>query len=217
MIKLIQGDQVKNHQDIMEQVWRLRHDVFVEEKKWMDLSKPNKREIDQFDNDDALHMIAMEDDQVVGYQRMLPTTKPYLLSEVYPHLCETELPRTSKIWEWTRYAVKKEHRAVDRKVSPIANRLLSAIVEWGIKNDVSSIIIEMNPLWLLRLVQLHFHVIPLGITHVIDDEEVLAVEAAFDIRTLARLQEMRGVYENFLSFDKPADIPQEPTSIQNSK
>ncbi|MEW7010026.1 acyl-homoserine-lactone synthase [Lentilitoribacter sp. EG35] len=198
MIKLIQGNEVKNHQDIMEQVWRLRHDVFVEEKKWGDLQKPDKREIDQYDNDDVLHMLAFDGDQVVGYQRMLPTTKPYLLSDVYPQLCEGDLPRAPEIWEWTRYAVIKEHRARGRMLSSTANKLLSAIVEWGLETGVSTIIIEMNPLWLLRLVQLHFRVIPLGITHVLADEEVLAVQAHFDERTLIKLQEIRGDKESVL-------------------
>ena len=40
--------------------------------------------------------------------------------------------------------------------------------------------------------QLYFRVTPLGLPRAIGNEEVLAVTAAFDRRTLARLQEMRG-------------------------
>ena len=38
-------------------------------------------------------------------------------------------------------------------LSPVGNSLLSGIVEWGLASGVSTIIIQMNPLWLLRLVQ----------------------------------------------------------------
>ncbi len=192
MIKIIKGTEVDEHHEVMEQAWRLRHDVFVEEKEWKALSKIDKREIDEFDNDDALHMLAFQDDELVGYQRLLPTTKPYLLSSIYPQLCEVDMPASPRTWEWTRYAVKRQFRARGRILSPIANKLLSAIVEWGLKKQVNSVVIEMQPLWMLRLVQLHFRIVPLGICHKMDGEEVLAVQAHFDKRTLNRLCEVRG-------------------------
>jgi acyl-homoserine lactone synthase len=77
-------------------------------------------------------------------------------------------------------------------LSPVANALLSGIVEWGLSSGVSTIIIEMNPLWLLRLVQLHFRTVPLGLPQKVGGQDVLAVTASFDRRTLARLREMRG-------------------------
>jgi acyl-homoserine lactone synthase len=49
----------------------------------------------------------------------------------------------------------------------------------------------MNPLWLMRLVQLHFRVTPLGLPRIVGDEETVAVTASFDERTLAKLREMR--------------------------
>ncbi|WP_352560614.1 hypothetical protein [Mesorhizobium sp. M0025] len=51
-------------------------------------------------------------------------------------------------------------------------------------SGIDTIIIEMNPLWLLRLVQLHFRVTPLGLPKVIGGEETVAVTARFDERTL---------------------------------
>lgn len=189
---LIQGNHTQNHIDNMEQAFRLRHEIFVQEKGWEDIRKADERETDQFDTNDALHMLLYEEKQLIGYQRMLPTTSPYLLSEIYPHLCEYDLPKDENIWEWTRFAVSKEHRKGGRKLSPASNALLSGIVEWGLEKGVHSIVIEMNPIWLLRLVQLHFRVTPLGITHKISNEETLAVIASFDERTLARLREMRG-------------------------
>lgn len=196
MLKIIKGKDVQQNLAYMQKAWSLRHEVFVEEKQWLDLEKPDKLEIDQFDNEHALHMLAFKDDELVGYQRMLPTTQPYLLNSVYPQLCELTLPNDPQIWEWTRFAVKKPHRVRGRKLSPIANKLLSAIVEWGLKENVSSIIIEMNPLWLLRLAQLHFRVTALGITHVLEGEDVLAVKASFDHRTLLRLEELRGTEDH---------------------
>jgi acyl-homoserine lactone synthase len=192
MIHIVTAENIHSYAVAMEQAYRLRHVVFVEEMGWDDLKRPDGREIDQFDDGRAIHMLYLEDDRLVGYQRMLPSTRPHLLSDVLPHLCDGDFPVGPHIWEWTRYCVTKDHRDRGRILSPAGNFLLSAIVEWGLENGVSKIIIEMNPIWLLRLVQLHFMVTPLGIPKDNGKESIVAVTAAFDRRTLARLRETRG-------------------------
>lgn len=192
MIEIITTENIHLYRTEMDEAYRLRHDVFVDEKGWRDLAQADQREVDQFDNEHALHMICRQNGKVVGYQRMLPTTKPHLLSSVLADLCEVERPVGDHIWEWTRYCVAKPHRERGRALSPVANALLSAIVEWGMESDVDRIIIEMEPIWLLRLVQLNFMVTPLGIPREIGGDSVVAVVAKFDHRTLEMLQAMRG-------------------------
>jgi acyl-homoserine lactone synthase len=192
MIHLVDAENIHEYRTEMEQAYRLRHEVFVEESKWEELRKPDGREIDQFDDGRALHMLYIRDGVVLGYQRMLPTTRPHLLSEVLPDLCEVERPVGPEVWEWTRYCVSRPHRERGRALSPIANALLSGIAEWGLSTGVSTIIIEMDPIWLLRLVQLYFRVTPLGLPRRYGPSDVVAVTAKFDSRTLARLREMRG-------------------------
>jgi acyl-homoserine lactone synthase len=200
-IHIVAAENIGSYAKAMEQAYRLRHTVFVEEMGWNDLRRPDGREIDQFDDGRALHMLYLEGDKLVGYQRMLPSMRPHLLSEVMPHLCDGDFPVGPHIWEWTRYCVTKEHRDRGRMLSPAGSLLLSAIVEWGLENGVSKIIIEMNPIWLLRLVQLHFRVTPLGIPQEAGKDSIVAVTAAFDARTLARLRCVRGD-------DRPAIVEQ---------
>ncbi|MBU6464188.1 MAG: GNAT family N-acetyltransferase [Bradyrhizobium sp.] len=191
-IHIVTAENIGSYAEAMEQAYRLRHAVFVEEMGWNDLRRPDGREIDQFDDGRAVHILYLDGDQLVGYQRMLPSMRPHLLSEVMPHLCDGDFPVGPHIWEWTRYCVTKEHRDRGRMLSLAGNLLLSAIVEWGLESGVSKIIIEMNPIWLLRLVQLHFRVTPLGIPQKAGKDSIVAVTAAFDSRTLARLRDVRG-------------------------
>jgi acyl-homoserine lactone synthase len=192
MIYIVTSENRHQFTDEMEQAYRLRHAVFVDEMKWEELRKPDGREIDKFDDARALHMLYLRDGTVLGYQRMLPTICGHLLSDVMPELCEGDRPFGPHIWEWTRYCVARPHRERGRALSPIANALLSGIVEWGLQSGVNRIIIEMDPIWLLRLVQLHFRVTPLGLPRKIGGSDIVAVVAAFDVRTLSRLREMRG-------------------------
>ncbi|ABD08016.1 Autoinducer synthesis protein [Rhodopseudomonas palustris HaA2] len=192
MIHLVTAENAAAYHELMEQAFRLRHAVFVDELGWHDLKREDGRDVDQFDDGRALHMLYVENGRVLGYQRMLPSLRPHLLSDVLRHLCDGDLPVGPQIWEWTRYCVAPGCRDRGRMLSPVGNMLLSAIVEWGLESGVSEIIIEMNPIWLLRLVQLHFRVTPLGIPQKVGKDDVVAVTAAFDRRTLNRLREMRG-------------------------
>lgn len=192
MIHIVTHKNFEKYKADMEDAFKLRHEVFVNEKGWADLARDDCRDVDQFDNEFAVHMICKREGRVIGYQRMLPSTQPHLLSTVLSELCEQERPVGPNIWEWTRYCVAKTHRERGRKLSPTANELLSAIVEWGLFTGVDQIIIEMEPIWLLRLVQLNFLVTPLGIPRQVGGEDVVAVIAKFDHRTLEMLQMMRG-------------------------
>jgi acyl-homoserine lactone synthase len=190
MIHIVDTSNIALYADLMQQAHRLRHTVFVEEMGWDNLRRPDGLEFDQFDDEHAVHMLYIEHGLVLGYQRMLASTRPHLLSDVMPQLCEGDRPYGDNIWEWTRYCVPREHRERGRKLSPVALALLTAIVEWGLERGVDTIIIEMDPLWLLRLVQLHFRVTPLGLPETMAGRDVLAVTARFDRLTLLRLREM---------------------------
>ena len=92
MIYIVTAENEYHYRDEMEQAYRLRHKIFVEEMGWTDLAKPDGREIDQFDTKHAVHMLYIEHGKVLGYQRLLPSTRPHLLSDVTPELCEVERP-----------------------------------------------------------------------------------------------------------------------------
>ena len=72
MIHVVTAENIASYRDAMEQAYRLRHDVFVDELGWSDLKREDGREIDQFDDSRAVHMLCIEGDRVLGYQRLLP-------------------------------------------------------------------------------------------------------------------------------------------------
>jgi len=200
VIHIVTAENEFHYRDEMEQAFRLRHQVFVEEMGWTDLTKPDGREIDQFDDKHAVHMLCIEKGKVLGYQRMLPSTRPHLLSEIMPELCEGERPVGPHVWELTRHCVARGHREkTGRIASPTANVILSGMVEWGLEHGVSRVIAEIEPATLLRLVQLHFRPLPLGLPIRIAGRDTLAVTLTFDWRTLNRLREMRGDRTRVLS------------------
>lgn len=191
MIHVVTAANQHRYHNAMEQAFRLRHRVFVEQLKWHDLARDDGREIDNFDDGHTIHMLAMKEGQVIGYQRLLPTIRPHLLSDVLPQLCEGERPVGPQIWEWTRFCVADGHRMRGRTLNPILSALLTGLVEWGLASGVRRVVAEMHPLHLLTLIQLHFKIAPLGLPQPIDGEDVVALTADFDERTLRRLRDSR--------------------------
>jgi acyl-homoserine lactone synthase len=205
MIHVVTPENEYHYRDEMEQAYRLRHKVFVEEMGWTELAKPDGREIDQFDDKYTVHMLYIEEGFVLGYQRVRPSTRPHLLSEIMPELCEVDRPVGPHIWEWTRHCIARGHREKGRFVTPISNALMSGVVEWGIQNGVSKLIVEIEPSALLRFVQLHFQPLPLGLPTKIGGQDTIALTLSFDRRTLERLREMRGTNKTALTktFERP--------------
>ena len=206
MIHVVTPENEYHYRDEMEQAFRLRHQVFVEEMGWTELAQPDGREIDQFDNKYAVHMLYIEHGEVFGYQRLLPSTRPHLLSEVTPQLCEVERPVGAHIWEISRHCVAPGQGTGGRYASPIANALGSGLLEWALECGVSMFIMEIEPMRLLPLVQLLFQPLPLGLPSKVNGREVLAVTLTFDGRVLERFREVRGNRRRVLaeSFERPA-------------
>jgi N-acyl-L-homoserine lactone synthetase len=86
--------------------------------------RPDGREIDQFDTDACVHIVGVEDHEVVSYTWLLPTTSPHLLSHVYPGmLAGATAPTGPDIWQWTRCAVDPATDASLKTVDFEAGRL----------------------------------------------------------------------------------------------
>lgn len=86
MLMVIHGSDISRHATLMDRVFRFRHSIFVDEKGWMDLPQPDGLERDRFDDVHAIHQICLRGDDIVGYQRLLPTTRTHLLSDVLTDL-----------------------------------------------------------------------------------------------------------------------------------
>ena len=200
MIYIVSGQDAHRYPARMEQVCRLRHKVFVEELGWSDLARADGLERDQFDRADAIHQICIRDGEVAGYQRMLPTVKPHLLSDVFPELCEGPLPRGLDTFELTRYCVAPSYREGRRGVSSVGSELMAGFVEWGLACRVNKVIIEFETIWVLRALQLKFLVRPLGFETKIGNQRIVATLLQFNRATLQAVREYRKHWAPVISF-----------------
>lgn len=142
---------------VMDAVGRYRHKVFVETLGW-ELVTEHGQERDQFDGEETIYLAARdESENIIGTGRLLPTTGPYLLGDVFPELMGgAEVPRDPRVWELSRFA------AVDF-TSPLAGALgqFSSEVTIGLFHSALNVaeengaerIITVSPLGVERLLR----------------------------------------------------------------
>lgn len=143
MIKLIQGNESHLFPDYIDQMYRLRARQFNDRLGWQ-VEVKNGRERDRFDDLNPLYVLSIDhDDCVNGTLRLLQTTGPTMLSDIFPQLLpEGQIVRSPLIWESTRFCVDTE-KAKDKSESglnTVTGELLSTLLEIGLYAGLTHII-----------------------------------------------------------------------------
>ena len=131
MIIAINGAERDNHPDLMQKMHRLRKQVFSDRLGW-DVKVEGDEERDEFDDLDPLYLLAMDEQwQLQGCLRLLPTTGPNMLRDVFQELLPDETIESPLIWESTRFCVNRETVPVltERGLNRTTCELFSALIE----------------------------------------------------------------------------------------
>lgn len=134
-----------------------RYRVFIETLGW-ELETRNNEEYDQFDHDDTLYVLSKDDEGYVnGCARLLPTSKPYLLSEVFPQLMNGQpVPCSDDVWELSRFAAvdfnSRKTSALNQFSASFAIRLLHQAIACA-KAHGAKRLITVSPIGIERLLQ----------------------------------------------------------------
>ncbi len=130
---------------------RLRYRLFVERQGW-DVPCFHGMEYDQFDTPAAVYLLLRDDqDEVRGTTRLIPTTRPYMIKEVWPELVDSHvLPSSTEIWEGTRFGVEPGLGAVERNRATA--ELVLACLEFGLLNGIRQYLVLMPNLIIRRII-----------------------------------------------------------------
>lgn len=156
-MRIVSGAQESLPKGVYEELATYRHLVFVELLGWQ-LDSQHGAEQDQFDRADTIYIVAKNGDgRLAGCARLLPTTAPYLLGEVFPQLLGGQEPPSSpKIWELSRFAavdLDSQSGPVQRHLSsPIAVRLLQEAIHCA-KARGANRLITVSPIGVERLLR----------------------------------------------------------------
>jgi acyl-homoserine lactone synthase len=200
MIRIISSDNIDDHPELMEKVWRFRHMQFVERLGWRELSCTDGREIDRFDTDDAIHLVSEKDDKVVGYTRLLRTSGPHLLSDVYPHIMQgNPWPRERTVYEWTR-CISDVDAGKFGSVQA-SHLLITGVLEFCLVAGIRGMIVETHPKLVTWMLETGYKVETLNTPQEMKGVPVVPVYIAATQAALDRHHMMFGISQSVLQID----------------
>jgi acyl-homoserine lactone synthase len=172
----------------LQQYFRLRHEIFVEERGWRDLYRPDGLEIDRYDNEHAVYLLAIDRERVVGGQRLYPTLLPHMISDVFAHMAGRGIPKAADVFEWTRYFVVRE-----RRTGRTDCRLLAAIQEFCLDEGITELTAVVEMWWLPRWQQAGFKVRPLGLPTMVEGQPCVAAAIRVSQESLDHIRKLAGL------------------------
>ncbi|MGB7317887.1 MAG: acyl-homoserine-lactone synthase [Planktotalea sp.] len=106
MIIVVDGVNADQFTGLLSQVFELRARVFKDRLGW-DVDVVDGQEKDHFDELHPTHIVSVTDEgRVAGCMRLLQTTGPNMLADVFSSILQGEpAPRSPLIWEATRFCV----------------------------------------------------------------------------------------------------------------
>lgn len=203
MLSFIPGSAI-DQSPFAEDIWRFRHRHFVERFGWHQLRRDDGREIDQFDDAQAIHLV-LDDCGVIGYSRLLPTTAPHLLSHVYPELLPgLDYPKGPTIYEWTRCVAEPD--AVTMGL-PGSHLLMTGVMEFCLVAGIDALIVETHPKLVNLLVSTGWDVTPLAAPSSLGECLVVPIHAKASIAGLLQHHDLYGINGSVLNISPEAVNP----------
>jgi acyl homoserine lactone synthase len=126
----------------LDGMFRLRHEVFKERLDWEVGSQAGK-ERDMFDDLDPVYIVCEDAGEVLGSWRLLPTTQPYMLKDVFPELLYgMPAPEAPDVWEISRFAVSKRMANNESlgTINTVTNLLLEQLFTFAARRNISRIV-----------------------------------------------------------------------------
>lgn len=192
MIILQHGVSSPDQSRALKSMFEARKQVFVDLLKWDVPVIAGCFELDQFDDEHAIYVIVSEaDGDHLGSARLLPTTRPHILGNLYPGLCAGAVPAGADTFEITRFCLGLRQGASRRRET--RNRLVSALVSTAIELGIQRYtgVAEMS--WLQQILAFGWDCRPLGPPQAVGRSVLGALEIAITGQT-PRLLEANGIW-----------------------
>lgn len=204
MVSLITVHNRSKFRASLDAMHRDRKKIFVDALKWDVPVVDGQYEIDQFDTDRAIYLVALDpkDQHHLGSVRLLPTTGPHLLSDVFPYLCDKGVPVGDDIWELTRLCT-----APRKDIEPrlIRRRLATAMCEFGLLYGINKYTCVTHVQWLSHLLALGWECEPLGEPQQVGKDVIGAMSISITPATLQLFRTKLGTRTPVLQLDAFAE------------
>ena len=174
-----------------------RKQVFVDRLDWQLSSRGSWLEIDQFDDEYAVYIMAVGHDtwRHLGSVRLLPTTRPHMLSTLFADLCPEGAPAGESVWEISRFVAAPDGGA-GTNILRVHRRLAWGLVEFARRNGIDRYTLVAEAQRVPALLSVGWTVAPLSLPTLHEGQLIEAMEIVVDAESVARMERRQaGVME----------------------
>lgn len=150
MIIVIDALNASAFGEILSEMHRLRARVFKDRLDW-EVDVVNNMERDVYDDLDPAQVVCLDDDtgRVVGCMRLLQTTGPHMLTDVFASILDGEPPlRSPQVWEATRFCVDVDRLDRGRgknSISYVTSEVMIGAFEYGMQAGITDAVAVIDP------------------------------------------------------------------------
>jgi N-acyl-L-homoserine lactone synthetase len=197
MIDLVLPEARFRFAGALMEMHRDRKHVFVDRLGWSLPVRGSWLEIDQFDDDFAVYLLAREHERHQGSVRLLPSTRPNMLDSLFSGLCPGGVPKGDDIWEISRLVTNPLECAGAAALR--VHRLLAlALVEFAALNGIVRYNLVAEARRVPALLSMGWDVHPLGLPTFFEGEELQALQIRIEADTLSRMRQRVRIRDSVL-------------------
>jgi len=162
MIQIFEGAEWGEGSPVLNDMYRDRKRIFVDMLGWDVPVIDGAYEIDQFDDEHAIYVVATnERGEHDGSIRLLPSIRPHVLGNIFPELCDGPVPSGEHIFELSRACLSPRNRAARRL--EVRNTVTTAVVEFALLRGIRRFTCIADSGWLSQILSLGWDCRPLGL------------------------------------------------------
>ena len=181
----------------------MRHEFYVKQRGWTNLTSADGRETDEFDNEHAVYLMNLDrHGNILATFRLNPTDTPYLMGDKLTEYINGEPPRDEAIWDLTRWMIaphaRRRHEGV---IADAQKTLLCGIMEFAVDRGITDFTCLMDTVFVDRMAKV-WPVEYLGDPQHFDDGDgdgdAVAVMIEAGPHVLIDTRNKMGIYEQVL-------------------
>ena len=208
MIHVVHADNRAVYARELDEMFRLRAKFFKDVLGWSALTVTDGLEKDEYDDEQAIYLLALEDDGGLSVSvRLRPTRDRSLLFDHFPHLVAADPDAFTQhgVWESCRYFASG--RARGNSGARRREELRLAMVEAARSAGVQQIVAITDTVFLPSLVQASWTTRLIGLPAAYAEGECVALEIDCSEAALLRMQERLGEADSVLLDLSPSIVP----------
>ncbi len=185
----------------------MHHDrkrVFVDRFGWRLPAEGSWLEVDQYDNGEAVYLLALSSaGRHLGSVRLLPSSRPHMLSELFNHLCPGGVPDGDDCWEISRLVASPAGSGNGMAVLRIHRLLALGLVEFAAMAGITRFTLVAESARVPVLLSVGWHVVPLGLPTLTRGELLQALQIEIAAGTLAAMRRRLRMHSPVLRMPEP--------------